>query len=86
MSTVTTIPVTITPDAEARVVELGMRSDLEHMLDHAREVIPGLRRLNVEFWEPEDFIDDPRITIEAIQRMLKSAPRGPSTPFRQSST
>ena len=66
MSAVTTIPVTVSPEAEARVVELGMRSDLEHMLDHAREVIPGLRRLHVTLWVPEDFIDDPRINIHAF--------------------
>lgn len=62
----TTIPVTITPDAAARVAELGMQRELQQMLEHALASIPGLRSLNVVLALPYDTGDETRITIDAI--------------------
>jgi hypothetical protein len=60
-----TIPVTITPEAEARVAELGMRAELEQMLERARLTIPGLARLQVGVEQPYDTGGEPSIGIEA---------------------
>ena len=38
-----TVPVTITPEAAARVAELGMQAELEQMIEHLRQTIPQLR-------------------------------------------
>ncbi len=38
----TTFPVSITPEAAARVAELGMQAELERMLEHTRQTVPGL--------------------------------------------
>ena len=66
MSAVSTIPLTIEPEAAARVAELGLGAELEQMLDRARQVIPSVRRIEVRLWVPEDFDDDPRVTLETI--------------------
>ncbi len=66
MSAVSTIPLTVEPEAAARVAELGMQGEFEKMLEHIRQVVPGLCRIEVTLWVP-DFDDDPRVTIDAIR-------------------
>lgn len=60
-----TIPVTIDPEAAELVAELGMQAELEQMLDQARRMIPGLRRLQVVYGEPYDTGPDPSVVIDA---------------------
>ena len=48
MSTTTTIPITVKDDATARIAELGMESELEELLEHTRQTVPGLRAIEVE--------------------------------------
>jgi hypothetical protein len=49
------VPVTITPEAAARVDELGMRAQLEQMVGHAVQSIPQLVRIDIEtFWRADD--------------------------------
>jgi hypothetical protein len=42
------VPVTITPEAAARVAELGFHAELEQMFENARQLVPDLRRIEVE--------------------------------------
>lgn len=35
------VPITITPEAAARVAKLGMQAELERMLEHTRQTVPG---------------------------------------------
>jgi len=65
MMSAATVPVTIDPEAAELVAELGMQVELERMLDKAREVIPGLRRLQVVYGEPYDTGPDPAVVIDA---------------------
>jgi hypothetical protein len=67
MSAVTAIPLTVEPEAAAHVAELGMQGEFEKMLEHIRQVVPGLCRINVRLWVPEDFDDDPRVTFEGVR-------------------
>jgi hypothetical protein len=60
-----TIPVTITPEAAARVAELGMQAELERMLDHTRQTVPGLRAIEVQLALPHDTGDETSIIIQA---------------------
>src|SRR5262249_20382951 len=65
MSAPATVPVTITPEAADRVAELGMQAELEQRVEHARQTIPGLRRIDVTLTSPYDDRPEPGIDIEA---------------------
>ena len=64
MSTATTIPVTIQPDAAAFLAEIGMERELTRMLDHAKATISHLYALEVVY---DDFPETgpPSLTIYA---------------------
>jgi hypothetical protein len=47
MATAETIPLTITPEAAAFIDAVGQRREFEAMLEHARQVVPGLRAFEV---------------------------------------
>ena len=65
MSASATIPVTITPEAAARVAELGMQQAVEQMIEHTRQTVPALRRIELILEPPYDTGDDPYLTIQA---------------------
>ena len=65
MNASTDVPVTITPEAEARIAELGMRKELEQMIAHVREVVPGLAAIEVTIAECYDTRDETGVSIEA---------------------
>jgi hypothetical protein len=56
MSTSTLIPVSITPEAQAFVDRLGQRAELERLIDRARQVVPGLRTIEVALDEATEEI------------------------------
>jgi len=47
MSTTAMVPVTISPEAKAFIDRLGQGEDFETMIDRARQVVPGLRSVEV---------------------------------------
>ena len=47
MSTVTTVPVTITPEARAFIDRFGQAEALGRMIDRARRIVAGLRSIEV---------------------------------------
>jgi hypothetical protein len=56
--TIPAIPITIDPDAQARIAELGMRREFEQMLDKAQEVVPHLNSIRVTLeHDPEGELD-----------------------------
>src|SRR4051794_24902193 len=59
------VPVVVTPEAATRIAELGMQAELERMLEHARQTIPGLQRLEVERAERYDLGEEPGVAIDA---------------------
>lgn len=65
MSASIDIPLTITPEADARLAELGMRKELEQMIAYLREVVPGLAAIDVEIAECYDSRDEPGVSIIA---------------------
>ena len=54
MNTTTTIPVTISPEAEQLAAELGMRSEMDLMIEHIGTSIPGVLELEVFLQPPYD--------------------------------
>lgn len=67
MTTANSVPVTIDPEAAELVAELGMQAELDRMLEHARQAIPGLLRLEVVFAPPYDTGPDPSVVIDAYR-------------------
>jgi hypothetical protein len=63
MAVPTTIPVTITPEAAARAAELGIQADIERIIEHARNTVPGLRSLEVSIRECYDSYEETGILI-----------------------
>ena len=64
MATSTTVPLTVLPEAAARVAELGMQAEFERMLQHTRQTLPGLRSIRVYLAEPYDTDNEPRVVIQ----------------------
>ena len=77
MNTLTDIPITVSPEAAARVAELDMQAEFDQMLEKARRTLAGLRRMNVVLDPPYDTGDEPSVVIEAIRRE-PSVPRDPT--------
>jgi hypothetical protein len=67
MNPTTNVPLTVTPEAAARVAELGMQRELEEMLERARQSVPDLRAIDVQLWGPYDEGDEPRVVILATK-------------------
>lgn len=65
MITAATIPVTVTPEAAARVAELGMQQQLDQMLEHTLRTVSGLQSIEVQLAPPYDMGDTPRVILEA---------------------
>jgi hypothetical protein len=61
----TEVPVTVTPEAAARVAELGMQEPYEAFLNYARAV-PGVRLIEVKLNERYDTGDEPGVFIEVF--------------------
>jgi hypothetical protein len=64
-----TLPITITPEAAARIAELGMQAELDQMVEQARRVVPQLTRIWVELAERYDTGGEPGVTICAGTRL-----------------
>src|SRR5437763_11342185 len=66
MSPTLDVPVTVSPEAMARVAELGLQREFEQIVEHTRRSIPGLRRIEVTLAPPQDTGDDPRVILDAF--------------------
>jgi hypothetical protein len=74
MAKTTTVPISVTPEAAARVAELGFERELQQMLDHTIKSIPGLRAIEVQLALPYDTGDETSITIEATRDLPPQIP------------
>lgn len=62
-----TIPVSVTPEAEAYIAELGMQDVFEQMLEHTLQTVRGLQAVEVQVDPPYDIGGDPCVIIRAIR-------------------
>src|SRR4051794_11890456 len=60
-----TVPVKVTPQAQARLAELGMQAQLEQMLEHVLRNVPRLTHIDVELLERYDTGGEPGVSINA---------------------
>jgi hypothetical protein len=63
MSVLTTVPVTITADAEKIVAGMGLQEQFEQILDHIRQTMPGLKSIRIEYAYPEELGSEPGVEI-----------------------
>lgn len=59
------VPVTIRPDAAARVAELGLQAEMRQMIDRTLLVVPELSAIEVEVAERYDTGGEPGVSIVA---------------------
>src|SRR5262245_16695803 len=64
MTAPATIPVTVTPEAAARIAELGFQPHVDRMIEHAREHIPEARRIEVWLNERYDEDSPPGVAVD----------------------
>jgi hypothetical protein len=68
MTTSATVPVTVTPEAAARIATLGFQAQVNRILDYARQHLHDLDRIEVELHDRYDLGDEPVLAIEAYGR------------------
>jgi hypothetical protein len=78
MSTVSSIPVTVTPEAAERVAELGMQAELECMIEHTRQTVTDAQRIQVVLDPAYDTGDEPYLTIEAYRDLSRYEENDPT--------
>lgn len=59
MSASVDVPLTITPEATARIAELGLQREFEQMIEHVRQVVPELKAIEVVRELPYDTDSEP---------------------------
>lgn len=68
MAATTTIPITVDPEAAARIDELGLRPEFEEMLEKARAIMPDIRAIEVTLeFDPEEVEREPMILITPLR-------------------
>jgi hypothetical protein len=73
MATPATVPVEVTPDASARIEELGMWKEFEAMIEHTKQMVSDLDAIIVTRFEDPDDPEESRLTIQARQHGPASA-------------
>ncbi len=68
MTTSTTIPVDISPEAAARIAKLGFQAEVQQMIDKMRSSFADLQRIEVELYDRYECGDEPGISIRAYTR------------------
>ncbi len=69
MTAIPTVPVTVKPEAAARLAELGMQAELDQMLQRVLQEVPQLRHIDVELEERYDTGGEPGVGIHARTRL-----------------
>jgi hypothetical protein len=68
MTTSATIPVTVTPEAAARIADLRLEAEVDRMIDHARQHLPEVERIEVVLYDRYDLGDDPGLAVDIYSR------------------
>ncbi len=66
MSISTTNPVSIDPEAVSLIAALGLEQPFQEMIEHAKQAIPSLRRIEVEYGYKVEDPENPTIVIYLI--------------------
>ncbi len=64
MSSASTIPVEITPETAARAEQLGIRRQLEEILEYTRQNVADLRSVAVTLYHDREEPGEPHLSLE----------------------
>jgi hypothetical protein len=79
MSQVATVPLMISEEAAAHIAQLGMQAEFEQMLEHTRQTVSELRRIEVSLELPYDLGDEDGILIQAIRDRAAYVAKDPTS-------
>lgn len=65
MTAPATIPVEVSPEAAARIEELGMSKEFEAMIEHTKQTVAGLHTIQAGLYGDPYEPGEPRIVITA---------------------
>ena len=65
MAAPVTVPVEVTPDATARIEELGMRREFEKMIEYTKKAVDDLQSIDVTVYDDPYEPGEPRMVIRA---------------------
>jgi hypothetical protein len=68
MTTLATVPVTVTSEAAARISALGLRRYVDRMIEYARQNLPGLSCIKVVLYDRHKLGDEPGLAIDVYSR------------------
>ena len=68
MTTSATVPVTVTPEAAARIAELGFQAHVDRMIEHARQHVLELDRVELVLYDRYELGDEPGLAVEVYSR------------------
>jgi hypothetical protein len=64
MITSATVPIGVTPEAAARVADLGLEREMRQMIEYARQHLPEPTRIEVVLYERDEVGEPPGVAIE----------------------
>jgi hypothetical protein len=67
MPPATITPISVTKEAEVRLAELGMRPELEQIIEYTQQLASDLRSIDVVLTPACDPEEDPRIVLEVTK-------------------
>lgn len=67
MTAVQPVPLTITPEAAARIAELGIEAEVEQIVEQTRRMVTNLRRMEIELEPAYELGEEPMLTIGATR-------------------
>jgi hypothetical protein len=68
MTTSASVPVTVMPEAAARIAKLGLQAPIDRMIAYARENLPDLDRIEVILYDRYDLDVEPGLAVEVYSR------------------
>jgi hypothetical protein len=68
MTTFASVPVTVTPEAAARIAALGFQTHIERMIEHVRQVDSEVERIEVILYDRYELGDEPGLAIDVYSK------------------
>jgi hypothetical protein len=62
-----TVPLDVSMEAAARIAELGIRAEVERMIDHAIKTVSGIRRVEISLEPVNEMYDEPWLSARAYR-------------------
>jgi hypothetical protein len=72
-----TVPLDVTPEAAARIKELGIQAEVERMIDHALKTVRGIRRVEITLEPVNEVYDEPYLSARAYREFALSSETSP---------